>query len=103
MRDKKKNLVAGEELGWEDREKSEGRKKGEKKKMSAKIVYSMSDENGDLQKQIGCMNGIFQLFDRHHFLSSSKRILDQNKKRLPAGDSNFSLKSFIDKIFDLFI
>ncbi|GMI68488.1 LONGIFOLIA1, TON1 Recruiting Motif 2 [Hibiscus trionum] len=43
--------------------------------MSAKFVYSLSDENPDLQKQIGCMNGLFQLFDR--------RIHSPNHKRLP--------------------
>ncbi|KAL3636547.1 longifolia [Castilleja foliolosa] len=35
-------------------------------------------ENRNLRKQIGCMKGIFQLFDFHHFLTSSnkhKRLL----------------------------
>ncbi|KAL4367815.1 hypothetical protein GQ457_05G009810 [Hibiscus cannabinus] len=48
--------------------------------MSAKFVYSLSDENPDLQKQIGCMNGLFQLFDRHRF-PGGRRI--DNHKRLP--------------------
>ncbi|KAK3032555.1 hypothetical protein RJ639_036794 [Escallonia herrerae] len=42
--------------------------------MSAKFQHSLKDEKSDLQKQFGCMNGIFQLFDRHH-------------KRLPSGQS----------------
>ncbi|KAE8691578.1 Bromodomain transcription factor, putative isoform 1 [Hibiscus syriacus] len=50
--------------------------------MSAKFVYSLSDERPDLQKQIGCMNGLFQLFDRHHFLGG-RRIDSPNHKRLP--------------------
>lgn len=54
-------------------------------KMSAKLLHSISDENPDLQKQIGCMNGIFQLFDHRHFLSS--RRIHQNQKRLPPGSS----------------
>ncbi|KAL4377012.1 hypothetical protein GQ457_02G010910 [Hibiscus cannabinus] len=48
--------------------------------MSAKFVYSLSDENPDLQKQIGCMNGLFQLFDR--------RFHSPNHKRLPPTGQN---------------
>ncbi|OIT30481.1 PREDICTED: protein LONGIFOLIA 1-like [Nicotiana attenuata] len=39
--------------------------------MSGRIV---SSENFQVQKQIGCINGFFQLFDRHHF-QSHKRLL----------------------------
>lgn len=42
------------------------------RKMSAKLLHSLSGENPDLQKQIGCMSGIFQIFDRHHFLSGRR-------------------------------
>ena len=56
----------------------------EKVNMSAKFMYSLSDENPDLQKQIGCMSGLFQLFDRHHFLGS-RRIASPSHKRLPPG------------------
>uniref|UniRef100_F6H494 Protein LONGIFOLIA 1 n=1 Tax=Vitis vinifera TaxID=29760 RepID=F6H494_VITVI len=52
--------------------------------MSAKLLHTLSDENPDLQKQIGCMNGIFQLFDRHHFLGG-RRINGHTHKRLPPG------------------
>lgn len=55
-------------------------------KMSAKILHSLTDENRDLHKQIGCMSGIFQLFDRHHFLSG-RRINVQNHKRLHPGEN----------------
>ncbi|CAN6708462.1 unnamed protein product [Malus baccata var. baccata] len=54
--------------------------------MSAKILHSLKDENRDLHKQIGCMSGIFQLFDRHHFLAG-RRINGQNHKRLPPGEN----------------
>ncbi|XP_044467562.1 protein LONGIFOLIA 2-like [Mangifera indica] len=54
--------------------------------MSAKLLHSISDENPDLQKQIGCMNGIFQLFHHRHFLSS--RRIHQNQKRLPPGQKD---------------
>ncbi|KAK4776229.1 hypothetical protein SAY87_024190 [Trapa incisa] len=52
--------------------------------MSAKLIYSIADENPAVQKQIGCMNGIFQLFDRHNFLSS-RRISRDHDKRFPDG------------------
>lgn len=55
--------------------------------MSAKFIHTLSDENPDLQKHIGCMNGIFQLFDRHHFLGGGRRLTGQNHKRLPPGTS----------------
>ncbi|CAK8533414.1 unnamed protein product [Lathyrus sativus] len=37
--------------------------------MSKKGLKSKKDENQDLQKQIGCISGFFQLFDRHRFLT----------------------------------
>lgn len=49
--------------------------------MAAKLLHSLADDNPDLQRQIGCMTGIFQLFDRpniHH----GRRI---SHKRLPPG------------------
>uniref|UniRef100_A0A5B7AEM0 DUF4378 domain-containing protein n=1 Tax=Davidia involucrata TaxID=16924 RepID=A0A5B7AEM0_DAVIN len=58
--------------------------------MSAKFVHSLTDENTDLQKQIGCMNGIFQLFDRHHFLS--KRRISSHKRLPPAQTANQELE-----------
>ncbi|KAF7838541.1 protein LONGIFOLIA 2 isoform X1 [Senna tora] len=54
--------------------------------MAAKLLHSLADENPDLQQQIGCMTGIFQLFDRQHILTA-RRI---NPKRLPRGNSHFS-------------
>ncbi|KAK6276110.1 hypothetical protein POUND7_005819 [Theobroma cacao] len=51
--------------------------------MAAKLLHSLADENPDLQKQIGCMTGIFQIFDRHHMLTT-KRL---SHRRLPAGIS----------------
>ncbi|CAL9084269.1 unnamed protein product [Musa textilis] len=42
------------------------------------------DENLDLQKQIGCITGIFQMFDRHHLLIG-KRLNDHNHRKLPSG------------------
>lgn len=52
--------------------------------MPAKVLHTLTDENQDLQKQIGCMNGFFQLFDRHHSFTG-RRINSDNHKRLPPG------------------
>ncbi|XP_027358257.1 protein LONGIFOLIA 1-like [Abrus precatorius] len=40
--------------------------------MSKKVLTSMKDENPDLQKQIGCISGFFQLFDRQRFLTGQR-------------------------------
>ncbi|XP_022769443.1 protein LONGIFOLIA 2-like isoform X2 [Durio zibethinus] len=52
--------------------------------MAAKLLHSLADDNPDLQKQIGCMTGIFQIFDRHHMLTT-KRL---SHRKLPAGSSH---------------
>ncbi|XP_031491877.1 protein LONGIFOLIA 1-like isoform X2 [Nymphaea colorata] len=56
--------------------------------MSAKLLHALTDDNPDLQKQIGCMTGIFQLFDRHHFVST-RRLYAQQHKRLPSDHPHF--------------
>ncbi|CAL9215465.1 unnamed protein product [Arabidopsis halleri] len=44
--------------------------------MAAKLLlHTLADENSDLQKKIGCMNGIFQIFDRHHVLTGRRQSL----------------------------
>lgn len=53
-------------------------------KMSARMLSSITEDNKDLHKKIGCMNGLFQLFDRHHFLIG-KHLHGQNHKRLLTG------------------
>ncbi|XP_073015212.1 protein LONGIFOLIA 1-like isoform X1 [Primulina eburnea] len=58
--------------------------------MAAKLLQSLTDDNLDLQKQIGCMTGIFQLFDRQHMITGGRRIVGHTPKRLPAGKSHFS-------------
>ncbi|KAL0342441.1 UNVERIFIED_CONTAM: protein LONGIFOLIA 1 [Sesamum calycinum] len=59
--------------------------------MAAKLLHSLTDENPDLQKQIGCMTGIFQLFDRQQMLTGGRRILGDSPKRLLLpGNSHFS-------------
>ncbi|CAA2990259.1 Hypothetical predicted protein [Olea europaea subsp. europaea] len=56
--------------------------------MAAKILHSMTDDNPNLQKQIGCMTGIFQLFDRQP-ISTGRRIVGHRSERLPPGNSHF--------------
>jgi len=53
--------------------------------MAAKLLHSLADDNPDLQKQIGCMTGVFQLFDRHHIIPP--RHITQ--KMLPPGNVQF--------------
>ncbi|KAK9053819.1 hypothetical protein SSX86_024894 [Deinandra increscens subsp. villosa] len=48
--------------------------------MAAKYLHSLADENPDLQKQIGCMTGVFQIFNRHHIVSR-RRIFSHSAKR----------------------
>lgn len=43
--------------------------------MAAKLLHSLSDDSLELQKQIGCMTGIFQLFDRPHILTGGRRVV----------------------------
>ncbi|CAI9111731.1 OLC1v1012022C1 [Oldenlandia corymbosa var. corymbosa] len=55
--------------------------------MATKLLQSLTDDNPDLQKQIGCMTGIFQLFDRQHIITP-RRITTgpiSTAKRPPPG------------------
>ncbi|XP_057769729.1 protein LONGIFOLIA 1-like [Salvia miltiorrhiza] len=47
-------------------------------------MSSLRDESRDLRKQMGCMNGFFQIFDRHHFITG-RRISSCSSKRLLQG------------------
>ncbi|KAL0384849.1 UNVERIFIED_CONTAM: protein LONGIFOLIA 1 [Sesamum radiatum] len=58
--------------------------------MAAKLLHSLTDDNSDLQKQIGCMTGIFQMFDRQPMLTGGRRIVGHSPKRLPSGNSQFN-------------
>ncbi|KAL3526600.1 hypothetical protein ACH5RR_011256 [Cinchona calisaya] len=65
--------------------------------MSAKILPSLTDESRDLQKQIGCMNGIFQLFDRHYFLTGRRSNGHNHKRLLPGTNNNKETNSATNK------
>ncbi|RDX97341.1 Protein LONGIFOLIA 1, partial [Mucuna pruriens] len=57
--------------------------------MAARLLHSLADDNPDLQKQIGCMTGIFQLFDHHHVIPAHRN----SHKRLPPGNSHLNYDS----------
>lgn len=57
--------------------------------MSAKLLMGLSEENPKLEKQIGCMTGIFQVFEGHHFITG-RRLIGHNQKRLSSGESRSS-------------
>ncbi|KAI4329678.1 hypothetical protein MLD38_028038 [Melastoma candidum] len=40
--------------------------------MATKLVQTLADDNPDLRKQIGCMTGIFQLFDRQQLVAGRR-------------------------------
>ncbi|KAL2532018.1 hypothetical protein Adt_05369 [Abeliophyllum distichum] len=69
--------------------------------MSAKFISSLTDENPDLRKKIGCMKGIFQLFDRQHFLAG-RRMISHNHKKIHLGanhnmDPKYATKTSTEK------
>ncbi|XP_051141377.1 protein LONGIFOLIA 2-like [Andrographis paniculata] len=61
--------------------------------MSVRRVPPLTDDSRDLQKQIGCMNGIFQLFDRHHFLAARRGSSHRHKRLLQGPQHQQDYKS----------
>ncbi|KAF5791961.1 putative protein LONGIFOLIA [Helianthus annuus] len=60
--------------------------------MSTKVVHTLREDKQGLQKQLGCMNGIFQLFDRRYLLGLHRHGSIQN--RLTAGEGGQGEKEF---------
>ncbi|TKY65078.1 LONGIFOLIA 1 protein [Spatholobus suberectus] len=56
--------------------------------MSGKALKSLKDENPDLQKQIGCITGFFQFFDRHRFLTGQRTGSYIQHRPTSGGSSN---------------
>ncbi|KAJ4882753.1 Protein LONGIFOLIA 1 [Raphanus sativus] len=56
--------------------------------MSAKLLYNLSDENPNLNKQFGCMNGIFQVFYRQHYPARRVSVGGDELKSLPSGKTS---------------
>ncbi|KAI7741407.1 hypothetical protein M8C21_000867 [Ambrosia artemisiifolia] len=50
------------------------------------IVHTLIDDKQELQKQLGCMNGIFQIFDRRYLLGQRRH--GHNQKKQPSGQSD---------------
>lgn len=70
--------------------------------MSAKLLYNLSDENPNLNKQFGCMNGIFQVFYRQHYPARRVSVGGDELKSLPSGNVFLSLfKSFLASVLSI--
>ncbi|CAH2055317.1 unnamed protein product [Thlaspi arvense] len=54
--------------------------------MSAKLLYNLSDENPNLNKQFGCMNGIFQVFYRQHYPARPAAVSGDVEKSSTLGE-----------------
>ncbi|CAI9263049.1 unnamed protein product [Lactuca saligna] len=52
--------------------------------MASKVVYKLREEKKEFQKQFGCMNGLFQLFDRRYLLGLHRN--GRNQKMLTPGE-----------------
>lgn len=52
--------------------------------MPSELLGSFAGEDQDLEKQIGCVAAIFQMFDRHIFLARQQRDRHEHKK-IPSG------------------
>ncbi|CAH1420948.1 unnamed protein product [Lactuca virosa] len=52
--------------------------------MTTKVVYKVREEKKEFQKQFGCMNGLFQLFDRRYLLGLHRN--GRNQKMLTPGE-----------------
>ncbi|XP_076885151.1 protein LONGIFOLIA 1-like [Bidens hawaiensis] len=54
--------------------------------MSTEVVHTLKEDNQELHKQLGCMNGLFQLFDRKYLLGQGRH--GHRHKKLHQGQSN---------------
>ncbi|XP_074576385.1 protein LONGIFOLIA 1-like [Curcuma longa] len=65
-----------------------------KRNMSAKFLQAFADDNPELQRQIGCMTGIFQMFDRQQILTGRRlNVNGHDHKTLPSGNALSSRNS----------
>ncbi|KAJ0615251.1 putative protein LONGIFOLIA [Helianthus annuus] len=53
--------------------------------MSTEVMHTLGEDTHELQKQLGCMNGIFQLFDRRYLLGQRRH--GHHHKKPPQGVS----------------
>ncbi|XP_058736469.1 protein LONGIFOLIA 1-like [Vicia villosa] len=74
--------------------------------MSVNGSKSMKDEKNDLQKQIGCITGFFQLFDRHRFITGHRTssyipnssTSDAKNQKIAKEKPHFSTESSITSV-----
>ncbi|KAL9249672.1 LONGIFOLIA 2-like protein [Drosera capensis] len=66
--------------------------------MSARLLYSLSEENSNLQKQKGCINGIMQILEGHSFLTG-RSINSHNPKRIQSGRSDRDGTKFKNPVY----
>nr|XP_043618119.1 protein LONGIFOLIA 1-like [Erigeron canadensis] len=60
--------------------------------MATQVVCTLREDKQGLRKQLGCINGIFQLFDRRYLLGLHRHGRNQN--RLNAGEGENVVKEF---------
>ncbi|KAI3929855.1 hypothetical protein MKW98_004009 [Papaver atlanticum] len=58
--------------------------------MSAKLLQALTEDSSDLQKQIGCMTGIFQIFDRQNNVVTARRITNHSHSRILTDHSHLN-------------
>lgn len=57
--------------------------------MAAKLLYSLTDGNPDLQTEMGYINGIFQRFDRQNIVPGRRSVSEQIPPRHTSGNPLF--------------
>ncbi|KAJ0963510.1 hypothetical protein J5N97_028632 [Dioscorea zingiberensis] len=61
--------------------------------MAAKFLHVFADENSELKKQIGCMTGFFQMFERHQFTPGRRSKRLNHKRMISSGHVHSSSSS----------
>lgn len=66
-----------------------------KLEMPEKLLDASADDKKlDLQKQIGCISGIFRMFDRRHLLAG-RSLSDRSHRKLPSGNNPLKTPSIL--------
>ncbi|XP_074566528.1 protein LONGIFOLIA 1-like, partial [Curcuma longa] len=66
-----------------------------KRNMSAKFLQAIGDDNPELQRQIGCMTGIFQIFDRRHILTGRRLNANSNNHKSHSSEHALSNRNSV--------
>ncbi|XP_076931149.1 protein LONGIFOLIA 1-like isoform X3 [Bidens hawaiensis] len=65
--------------------------------MAIKVVHTIREDKQGLQKQLGCMNGLLQLFDRRYLLGLHRQGSVQKRLTAGGGEKDFKNASEITK------